>query len=97
MNDIYLEISKLGDKFRTMCYGITQDKEKIDDAVQELMLYLLQSNPDNIKKIYDADGIDGIIRYGAVVLRRALTSTRSPFYYKYRKYYTNLVGINYQT
>ena len=39
--DIYLEISKLGDKFRQMCYGITQDKEKIDDAVQELMLYLL--------------------------------------------------------
>ena len=97
MNKIYLEISKLGDKFREMCYGITQDKEKIDDAVQELMLYLLQMNPETIKKIYDADGIDGITRYGAVVLRRALTSTRSPFYYKYRKYYTNLVGINYQT
>ena len=97
MNKIYLEISKLGDKFRTMCYGITQDKEKVDDAVQELMLYLLQMNPETIKKIYDADGIDGITRYGAVVLRRALTSTRSPFYYKYRKYYTNLVGINYQT
>ena len=97
MNKIYLEISKLGDKFREMCYSITQDKHKVDDAVQELMLYLLQMNPETIKKIYDADGIDGIIRYGAVVLRRALTSTRSPFYYKYRKYYTNLVGINYQT
>ena len=97
MNKIYLEISKLGDKFRTMCYGITQDKEKIDDAVQELFLYLMQMNPETIKKIYDADGIDGITRYGAVVLRRALTSTRSPFYYKYRKYYKNLVGINYKT
>tara|TARA_B100000508_G_scaffold108743_1_gene86891 strand:+ start:5257 stop:5811 length:555 start_codon:yes stop_codon:yes gene_type:complete len=97
MNKIYIEISKLGDKFRDMCYSITKDKEKIDDAVQELMLYLLQINPEIIKKIYDADGIDGITRYGAVVLRRALTSTRSPFYYKYRKYYKNLVGINYQT
>ena len=35
MNKIYLEISKLSDKFRTMCYGLTQDKEEIDDAVIE--------------------------------------------------------------
>ena len=30
MTEIYVEISKLSDKFRTMCYGITQDKEDID-------------------------------------------------------------------
>ena len=82
MTEIYLEISKLGDKFRTMCYGITKDKEQIDDAVQELMIYLLQMNPTTLKTIWDKDGEDGIVRYGAVVLRRALTSTRSPFYYK---------------
>ena len=35
VNKIYLEISKLSDKFRTMCYGLTQDKEQVDDAVQE--------------------------------------------------------------
>ena len=90
MTEIYLEISKLGDKFRTMCYGITKDKEAIDDAVQELMMYFMQMNPDTLKAIWDKDGQDGIIRYGAVVLRRALTSTRSPFYYKYKKYYTNI-------
>jgi len=34
---------------------------------------------------------DGIIKYGAVVLKRSYTSVRSPFYYKYKKYYRNLV------
>jgi DNA-directed RNA polymerase specialized sigma24 family protein len=90
VNKIYLEISKLSDKFRTMCYGLTTDKEQIDDAVQELYLYFLQMNPDTLKAIYDKDGTEGITKYGAVVLRRALTSVRSPFYYKYRKYYTHL-------
>ena len=32
MNKIYLEISKLSDKFRTMCYGLTQDKDQVEDA-----------------------------------------------------------------
>ena len=79
MTEIYLEISKLSDKFRTMCYGLTQNKEDIDNAVQELMLYFLQMNPETLKKIYTNDGEKGIISYGAVVLRRALTSARSPF------------------
>ena len=81
MNKIYLEISKLSDKFRKMCYGLTQDKEQIDDAVQECMLYFLQMNPDSLKKIYEKDGLDGITRDGAVGLRRALRSPRSPFFY----------------
>jgi DNA-directed RNA polymerase specialized sigma24 family protein len=97
MNKIYLEISNLSKKFRKMCYGLTKDKKEVDDSVQELMLYFLQMNPDTLKKIYDKDGLDGITRYGAVVLRRSLTSTRSPFFYKYKKYYTNLSGMNYIT
>ena len=90
MNKIYEEIAKLSSKFKTMAYGLTTDKNKIDNAVQELMLYLLQVNPEVIKKIYDNDGIEGLTRYGAVALRRALTSTRSNFYYKYEKYYTHI-------
>ena len=90
MTEIYLEISKLGDRFRTMCYGITKDKEQIDDAVQELMMYFLGMNPETLRSIWEKDGQDGIIRYGAGVLRRALTSPRSPFYYKYKKYYTHI-------
>ena len=90
MTDIYVEISKLSDKFRTMCYGLTKDKEDIDNAVQELMMYFMQMNPETLKTIWEKDGTDGIVRYGAVVLRRALTSPRSPFYYQYKKYYTHI-------
>ena len=93
MNKIYLEISKLSDKFRKMCYGLTKDKEDIDNAVQELFIYFLE-RPELVKKVYEKDGIEGITKYGAVVLKRSLQSTRSPFYYKYKKYYTNLAGVN---
>tara|TARA_R110002110_G_scaffold261846_2_gene477697 strand:+ start:1511 stop:2089 length:579 start_codon:yes stop_codon:yes gene_type:complete len=97
MTEIYLAISKLSEKFRTMCYGITKDKEAIDDAVQELMMYFMQMNPEVLSKIWQKDGEDGIIRYGAVVLRRALTSPRSPFYYKYKKYYTHIDSFSYNS
>jgi DNA-directed RNA polymerase specialized sigma24 family protein len=90
MTEIYAEISSLSSKFREMCFGITQDEEAINDAVQELMLYYLQMNPETLKGIWEKDGQDGLIRYGAIILRRALTSIRSPFYYKYNKYYTHI-------
>ncbi len=90
MNKIYVEISKLSDKFRTMCYGLTTNKEDIDNAVQDLMLYFMEMNPESLKKIWENDGEKGIISYGAVVLYRALNSPRSPFYYKYKKYYTHI-------
>jgi len=93
MNKIYSKIADLRSKFKQMCFGITTNENEIDDAVQELYLYFLQMNPDSLKTIYEKDGEDGIIRYGAVVLRRALTSTRSPFYYKYKKYYTRISSL----
>jgi len=95
MTEIYTEISKLSDKFRTMAYGLTHNETDINNAVQELMLYFLQMNPTTLKGIWNKDGEDGIIRYGAVVLRRSLTSTRSPFYYKYKKYYTHIDNFSY--
>ena len=73
-----------------MCYRLTKNETDIDNAVQELMIYFLQMNPETLKKIYEKDGLEGITKYGAVVLRRALTSKRSPFYYQYKKYYTHI-------
>jgi hypothetical protein len=90
MKEIYKEISKLTPKFRTMAYGLNTDENEVNEAVQELMLYLLQANPEVIKKIYDKDGVEGVTKYGAVALRRALTSPRSNYYYKYRKYYEHV-------
>ena len=97
MNKIYVEIAELSEKFREMCYGLTTNETDIEEAVQELCLYFMQMNPDTLKSIYEKDGRNGLIRYGAVVLRRALTSTRSPFYYKYKKYYTNLTYTSTRT
>lgn len=94
MNKIYLEIAKLTDKFRTMSYRLTTDENKINEAVQELMLYFLQMNPSTLSSIWEKDGVDGLTRYGAVALRRALTSKRSNFYYKYEKYYTRIDSYN---
>ena len=95
MTKIYNEIAKLSDKYRTMAFGITTDENKINNAVQELMLYFLQMNPDTLRSIYEKDGIDGVLRYGAVALRRALTSPRSNFYYKYEKYYSHIDSSSY--
>ena len=97
MTEIYIEISKLTDKFRTMAYGITKDKNKIHEAVQELMIYFLQMNKQTLTNIWQKDGVNGIIKYGAVALRRALTSKRSNFYYKYEKYYTHIDSTTYTT
>jgi len=73
-----------------MAYGITTDENKVNEAVQELMLYFLQMNPETLTNIYEKDGLEGLIRYGAVALRRSLTSKRSNFYYKFDKYYTHI-------
>ena len=93
MTEIYEEISKLSDKFRTMAYGLTADENEVNESVQELMLYLLQMNKATLSAIYEKDGIDGVTRYGAVALRRALTSPRSNYYYKYKKYYTHIDSL----
>tara|TARA_R110002167_G_scaffold70325_1_gene198133 strand:- start:911 stop:1483 length:573 start_codon:yes stop_codon:yes gene_type:complete len=90
MNKIYIKIANLTDKFRTMAYGLSNDVNKINEAVQELMLYFMQMNQETLKLIYDKDGVDGLTRYGAVALRRSLTSKRSSFYYKFDKYYSHI-------
>jgi DNA-directed RNA polymerase specialized sigma24 family protein len=96
MNDIYHKISKLSDKFRTMTYGLTKDKNEIDNVVQELMLYFFnQMNQQTLKKIWESDGEKGIIRYGAVFIRRALTCKNNAYYYKYKKYYSHIIDYDY--
>jgi|TARA_R110000744_G_scaffold211127_1_gene330253 RNA polymerase sigma factor (sigma-70 family) len=92
MTEVYLKISELSKWYKKICFGLTKDEEAINDAVQELMLYFLSMNPDTLLNIYIKDGELGLKKYGAVVLKRSLTSVRSNFYYKYRKYYKNLVG-----
>ena len=93
MKKIYKIIADLRKDFVKMTYGLTNDKNEVDEVVQELMLYFLQMNPETLKGIYDKDGEKGLIKYGAVVIKRSLHSKNSPYYYKYRKYYTQLDSI----
>ena len=90
MNKIYIEIANCRELFVKMSYTFTNDINEIEEAVQELMIYFLQMNPDTLQKIYIKDGRKGLISYGAVVLRRSFNSVRSPYYYKYKKYYTHI-------
>ena len=90
MNKIYQAVADCRETFVEMSYTFSQDVNEIQETVSELMLYFLQMNPDTLRSIYEKDNKKGIISYGAVVLRRSFTSPRSPYYYKYKKYYTHI-------
>ena len=57
----------------------------------------MQMNVQILEDIYRKDGEEGLLKYGAVALKRALTSKRSAYYYKYKKYYANLINLSYKT
>ena len=47
MTEIYEEISKLSDKFRTMAYGLTSDENEVNESVQRTYaLFTPDANPD---------------------------------------------------
>ena len=93
MNEIYEIIAK--HRYRLVRYAnkFSITKTEKDDVVQECLLYFLQMNPNTLKDIYEKDGKEGVIRYGCVVIRRSLTSSRSPYYYKMNKYYTHISSL----
>ena len=91
---IYKLIADNRNRFVAIASNYTEDKNVIDNVVQEQLLYFMQMNKQTLIDIYEKDGLEGIVRYGAVAIHRALTSTRSNYYYKYRKYYTKIVDAN---
>ena len=93
IEDIYKIIGELRQVFMGIAGQYVKSEYKMEDAVQELNVKFLTMNPDTLKKIYKNDGRKGLIRYGAVVLRRDFTSPRSSYYYTYRRYYTLFPSI----
>lgn len=91
IKEIYKLIAKNRNRFVVVASRYTEDKNVIDEVVQEQMLYFMQMNKETLIDIYNKDGIEGIVKYGAVAIHRAITSSRSNYYYKYRKYYTKIV------
>ena len=90
MTEIYQAVANCRPKFVEISNSFTKDTNEIDEVVQECIIYFMQMNPQTLKNIYIKDGQKGLIRYGAVVIRRSFTSVRSPYYYKYKKYYTHI-------
>jgi len=87
---IYKLIADNRQRFVDIASYYTEDKNIIDDVVQEQMLYFMQMNKETLIDIYEKDGLEGLVKYGAVAIHRAVTSSRSNYYYKYRKYYTKI-------
>ncbi len=94
MKKIYKILADLRSKLVKMTYGLTTDKNEIDEVIQEFYLYILQCNPDTLKRIYEKDGEKGLIRYSAVVIKRSLQSKNSRYYYKFKKYYTRIDSMS---
>jgi len=91
---IVKEVAVHRERFILSAKRYSSNINEIDNAVQELFLYFYKMNEDTLLKIYNLDGVEGVIRYGCVALRRALTSPRSAYYYQYRKYYNHMNDIN---
>ena len=92
IDKIYKLIADNRNRFVAVASKYTEDQNVIDEVVQEQMLYFMQMNKETLIDIYDKDGLEGIVKYGAVAIHRAVTSPRSNYYYKYRKYYTKIDG-----
>ena len=90
IDKIYKLIADNRDRFVSVASRYTEDKNVIDEVVQEQYIYFTQMNKDTLTDIFERDGLEGIVKYGAVAIHRAVTSIRSNYYYKYRKYYTYL-------
>ncbi len=92
IDKIYKLIADNRNRFVAVASRYTEDKNVIDEVVQEQMLYFMQMNKQVLIDIFDKDGLEGLIKYGAVAIHRAVTSPRSNYFYKYRKYYTKIDG-----
>jgi len=92
IDKIYKLIADNRHRFVAVASRYTDDKNVIDEVVQEQMLYFMQMNKQTLTDIYDKDGLEGLVKYGAVAIHRAITSSRSNYFYKYRKYYTKIDG-----
>tara|TARA_R110000744_G_scaffold86348_1_gene168716 strand:- start:10601 stop:11188 length:588 start_codon:yes stop_codon:yes gene_type:complete len=93
MNKIYQEITDHIHKLRQQAFRFTDDKNEVDEVVQEVLLYFLTMNPETLKKIYTSDKIKGVISYACIMIKRNLTCKNNKYYYKINKYYTKINAL----
>lgn len=74
---------------RDICVNIGVSSNDIDDLIQEVYLILLEYNKDKIIELYKKKQLKFFI---IGILQRQYHSNTSPFYKKYKKYYTLVDG-----
>ena len=76
---------------RDICTNMRVQLNDIDDLTQEVYLILLEYNRDKIIELYQKKQLKFFI---IGILQRQYHSNTSPFYKKYKKYYTLVDGNN---
>ena len=94
MNKVYNTLIKLEKIFKGIAGQYTHQQYKIDDAVQMLFEYFLNMNQETLKDIFKRDGVEGLIKYSALTIRRYFTSKKNKYYSTYNKYYDNFTDIS---
>ena len=94
MINIHNQIATYHNNFYRYALKIKMDHNEASEVVQELYLYYLQMNQETLKRIYDNDGIKGVIGYGCIVIKRSLISKKSQYYYKINKYYERVTSLD---
>jgi hypothetical protein len=70
---------------RDMCENMRVSSNDIDDLIQEVYMILLEYNRDKLIEMYK----NRQLRYFIVgIIQRQYRSNTSPFYKKYKRYYT---------
>lgn len=76
---------------RDICTNMRVLQNDIDDLIQEVYVILLEYNRDKIIELYKKKQLKFFI---IGILQRQYHSNTSPFYKKYKKYYTLVDGNN---
>lgn len=74
---------------REMCTNMNVSPNDMDDFVQELYVILLEYNQDKIIELYNKKQLKFFI---VGIIQRQYHSKTSPFYKKYKKYYSIVDG-----
>lgn len=74
---------------RDICVNMRVSQNDIDDLIQELYMILLEYDKEKIVEMYNKKQLKFFI---IGILQRQYHSVTSPFYKKYKKYYTIVDG-----
>lgn len=74
---------------REICENMKVSKNDIDDFVQEIYMILLEYKKDKIIDLYNKKQLKFFI---VGIVSRQYNSNTSPYYKKYKKYYTIIDG-----